>query len=79
MDRQDRRNRQIKFLDDGGDCNDRDDHMETGLKAWFPYDRHDRRDRRKWFRRSSRSYGNTNFLFSDDRDDQDCNNRGDRK
>ena len=31
MDRQDRRNRPIKFLDDGGDCDDRDDHMETRL------------------------------------------------
>ena len=47
-------------------------------KAWFPYDRQDRRDRRKWPRRSWRSYGNTNFLFSDDRDDQDPHNRGDR-
>ena len=36
MDRQDRRNRPIKFLDDGGvwdDRDDRDDHMETKLKA----------------------------------------------
>ena len=31
MDRQDRRNRPIKFLDNGGDCDDRDDHMETRL------------------------------------------------
>ena len=31
MDRQDLRNRPIKFLDDGGDCDDRDDHMETRL------------------------------------------------
>ena len=31
MDRQDRRNRPIKFLDDGSDCDDRDDHMETGF------------------------------------------------
>ena len=31
MDRQDRRNRPIKFLDDGGDCDNRDDHMETRL------------------------------------------------
>ena len=29
MDRQGRRNRPIKFLDDGGDCDDRDDHIET--------------------------------------------------
>ena len=33
MDRQDRHNRAIKFLDDGGDCDDRDDHMETRLKT----------------------------------------------
>ena len=32
MDRQDCRNHQIKFLDDGRDCDDRDDHMETRLK-----------------------------------------------
>ena len=31
MDRQDRRNRPIKFLDDGGDCDDRHDHMEARL------------------------------------------------
>ena len=31
MDRQDRRNRPIKLLDDGGDCDDFDDHMETRL------------------------------------------------
>ena len=31
MDRQDGRDRAIKFLDDGGDCDDRDDHMETRL------------------------------------------------
>ena len=35
MDRQDRRNRPIKFLSDGGDCDDRDDHMETRLKMNF--------------------------------------------
>ena len=29
MDRQDRRNFPIKFLDDGGNCDDPDDHMET--------------------------------------------------
>ena len=34
MGRQDRRNRPIKFLDDDGDCDDRDDHMETRLKAY---------------------------------------------
>ena len=33
MDRQDRSNRAIKFLDDGGDCDDRDDHMETRLMS----------------------------------------------
>ena len=31
MDRQDRGNLAIKFLNDGGDCDDRDDHMETRL------------------------------------------------
>ena len=34
MDRQNRRNRPIKFLDDSGDCDDRDDHMETRLKSF---------------------------------------------
>ena len=33
MDHQDYRNRPIKFLDNGGDCDDRDDHMETRLKV----------------------------------------------
>ena len=33
MDRQDRCNRTIKFLDDGGVCDNRDDHMETRLKG----------------------------------------------
>ena len=55
-------------------------------KAWFPYDRHDRRDRKKWPRPQKNGRddpgdhisGNTNFLFSDDRDDQDRHNRGDR-
>ena len=32
MDRHDRLNRPIKFLDYGGDCDNRDDHMEARLK-----------------------------------------------
>ena len=36
MDRQDCHNRAIKFLDNGGDCDDRDDHMETRLNFNTP-------------------------------------------
>ena len=32
MDRQGRCNRPVKCLDDGGDCDDREDHVETRLK-----------------------------------------------
>ena len=31
IDREDHRNRPIKFLNDGGDCYNRDDHMEKRL------------------------------------------------
>ena len=37
MDHQDRRNRQIKFLDDGGNCDDPEDHMETGFTTHFSF------------------------------------------
>ena len=33
MDHQDRRNCLIEFLDDGGDCDDRVDHIETRLNS----------------------------------------------